>query len=76
MKFYIYRKGYNTANQPLASGGPETQKVAEVEANSKDEAEKLALERVTVYNNQTLWAEPAEEVDARELEIDERVNLL
>ncbi len=71
--YYVYRTGSNAANQPMTC---EPVLVAEVSADTEDEACTLAAERVTVYNNQYLSAELAEEVDAREAEIDERVTLV
>lgn len=55
--YVIYRKGSNKANQPCEFGWVP---VYSVEAASRDEAEKAALEAgVTCYANQVLDARPA-----------------
>lgn len=72
MRYYVYRTGSNAANQPMTCTPVH---VATVEAATADEACELAAKRVTVYANQFLSAEIAEEVEAREAEIDERVEL-
>lgn len=72
-EWIVYRHGYNAANNSARNGGPEAVPVARVEAETEDEAARLAAKRVTVYNNQHLYAEPAEEVDAEEAETDRRV---
>ena len=74
-RFYIYRRGYNGANNPCAGGGPETVKVATVEAVTHAEAVELALQRVSCYVNQAIWAELAEQIDAREAAIDAAVQV-
>jgi hypothetical protein len=73
MRFYVYRTGSNAANQPMTF---EPVKVAEVEAKDAAEACQLASQRVTVYNNQYLDAEVADEVDRREAEVDDKVRLI
>jgi hypothetical protein len=72
MRYYVYRTGSNAANQPMNF---EPVLVATVEAESGDEAKLAAAERVTVYNNQFLSAEEADVVDARETEIDGKVEV-
>ena len=72
MRWYVYRTGSNATNQPMTF---EPVKVATVEADSADEACTLAGKHVTCYANQTLDAELADEADAREAEIDVRVQL-
>ena len=75
MRYYVYRHGWNTANQP-SQGSPHKVRVAEVDAASADEARTLAAQRVTVYNNQHLSAELADDVDAAEKAVDERVTVV
>jgi hypothetical protein len=80
MRFYVYRRGYNSANNSARDGGPETVMVAEVKADNKTEACMMAREAgVTCYNGQSMWGEDADEVDrkegARKKELDERVKL-
>lgn len=38
MRFYVYRRGYNAANNSLRGGGPETVLVAEVTAENAENA--------------------------------------
>jgi hypothetical protein len=67
MKWYIvYREGWNKANQPPEHGLPQKMPVARVQANSPEEACRLAAPQVTLANNQRLTAEPADVVDAKE----------
>ena len=66
-EWVVFRKGWNAANQPY--WGPLVVKVAKVEASSEEEAVELAAERVTVYNNQTMYAELASKVEAREARV-------
>ncbi|HZT78584.1 MAG TPA: hypothetical protein VFA26_00060 [Gemmataceae bacterium] len=73
-EWVVFRKGWNAANQPY--WGPLIMKVAKVEASSEEEALTLALERITVYNNQTVYAELASKVEAREARLDRKVKLL
>jgi hypothetical protein len=75
-EWVVYRRGYNAANNSALHGGPESVPVARVQAEDEEEACRLAARRVTVYNNQSLHAEPAEEHDAREVEEADRVKLL
>jgi hypothetical protein len=75
-KYYVYRKGYNSANNSARDGGPETVQVAEALAERPSEAVQLAMESgVTVYNNQSIWAEEADGVDAKRKERLSRVKL-
>jgi hypothetical protein len=73
MNFVVFRHGYNTANNPSRDGGPEAVPVARVEADTAEEACRLASLRVTVYHNQYLYPRPADEVDAENAELDSRV---
>ena len=76
MKFYVYRSERNYLHRYSLRRGPEIVKVATVEAETKTEAVNLALEAgVTVYNNQTIWAEDAGLIDARKKAISKRVKL-
>ena len=50
--------------------------VARIEAGSAEEACRLAAPRVTLHENQHLTAEPAEEVDARENNLNLRAEAL
>ena len=69
--YCVYRYGSNAANQSM-NNGPCL--VAKVEAKDELEACELAAQRVSVYNGQHLEAELASEVEAREADIDERVD--
>ncbi len=64
--YVVYRHGWHARNQDPAHGLPEKMAVARVQADSAEEACRLASARVTLHNNQHLTAEPADEVDARE----------
>jgi hypothetical protein len=67
MKWYVvYRHGWNEANQNAEQGLPEKMPVARVQAESAEEACRLAGPEVTLAANQHLSAEPAEELDAKE----------
>ncbi len=68
-QFIVYRHGWNEANQNPARGLPAKMAVARIEANDAEEACRLAVERVTLRENQRLSAEPAAEVDARQNEL-------
>ena len=72
-RFYVYRWGSNSANQPMDNGPC---KVATVTAENDDAACRLTRHRVTVYNNQSLEARDADEVDAEEKAIDDAVELV
>jgi hypothetical protein len=65
-QYVVYRHGWNEANQNPAQGLPEKMCVARVEADSPEEACRLALRQVSLQGGQRLSAEPADEVDARE----------
>ena len=65
-EYVVYRHGWNEDNQSAAHGLPEKMPVARLEADSPEDACRLARARVTLHDNQYLSAEPADEVDARE----------
>lgn len=74
MKYYVYRTGYNGANNSAMGGGPETVKVAEVEADNADQAIALTRESgISCYNNQYFSAKPKEDVEQRAAEVQRRV---
>ena len=75
-EFVVTRHAYNSANNPSRQGGPSAVPVARVKAETEEEACQLARRRVTVYPNQQLSAEDAEEWDRRNQEIEERVKLI
>jgi hypothetical protein len=67
MKGYVvYRHGWNVINQDPAHGLPEKQAVLRIEADSPEDACRLARSQVDVLDNQYLSAEPAADVDAKE----------
>jgi hypothetical protein len=77
MKGYVvYRHGWNEANQSPQAGLPEKMAVARLEADSPEQACQLAAARVSLRGNQYLSAEPADEVDAREHNLNLRVEAL
>jgi hypothetical protein len=65
-EYVVYRHGWNDDNQSRQAGLPEKMAVARIEAGGAEEACRLAKPRVTLHANQYLSAEPADEVDARE----------
>jgi hypothetical protein len=65
-EYIVYRHGWNETNQSQKAGLPEKMPVARVEARSPEDACQRSLQQVTVLANQYLTAEPADEVDARE----------
>jgi len=65
-EYVVYRHGWNEANQDPRHGLPEKMAVARIEASSPEEACRLASRQVTLMAGQTLSAEPAVDVDARE----------
>lgn len=67
-EYVIYRHGWDAANQNPDQGLPAKMPVARIQADSAEEACRLAAQRVTLTSQQHLSAEPAEEVDAREAE--------
>ena len=70
MRMYVvYRHGWNAANQSPERGLPEKMPVARVQADSPEEACRLAAREVTLAENQRLSAEPAEVLDAKEAAI-------
>jgi hypothetical protein len=63
-QFVVYRHGWHKANQDPERGLPEKMPVLRVEADSPEDAIRRARDQVTVFDNQHLSAEPADEVDA------------
>lgn len=77
MKAYVvYRHGWNAENQGPEAGLPEKMAVARIEANNAEDACRRAMAQVTVQPNQHLSAEPADEVDARENNLNLRAEAL
>jgi hypothetical protein len=67
MKLYVvYRHGWARANQDVERGLPWKMPVLRVEADSPEDACRRAAEQVTLQPEQRLTAEPADEADARE----------
>jgi hypothetical protein len=64
--YVVYRHGFNEANQSPERGLPEKMPVARVQADSPEEACRLAAREVTLADNQHLSAEPADVEDAKE----------
>lgn len=76
MRFYVYRTGWNGANNSSSMGGPARVRVAEVEADSARDACDLAAERVSCYNGQFFSAVEADSEDMGEAKIDAAVTVL
>lgn len=75
-EFVVYRHGWNADNQSPEAGLPEKMPVARLEANDAEDACRRARAQVTLHDNQRLSAEPAEEVDARENNLNLRAEAL
>ena len=65
-EYVIYRHGWSETNQCRELGLPEKMAVARLEADSPEEACRLAAAQVSLAENQHLSAEPADLVDAKE----------
>jgi len=65
-EYVVYRHGWNDVNQNPSHGLPEKQAVLRLNADSPEEACRLARPQVTLLGNQYLTAEPAADVDAKE----------
>jgi len=67
MKLYVvYRHGWDRANQDAERGLPWKMPVLRIEADGPEDACRRAADQVTLQSEQHLSAEPADEVDARE----------
>ena len=67
MKLYVvYRHGWDRANQDAERGLPVKMPVLRIEADSPEDACRRAAAQVTLQPDQRLSAEPADEADARE----------
>lgn len=75
-EYVVYRHGWNANNQRSEAGLPEKMPVARLSAKGPEDACRRALEQVTIQPNQYLSAEPAEEVDARENNLNLRAEAL
>jgi len=75
-EYIVYRHGWNEANQRRADGLPEQMAVLRVQANSPEEACRLAAQSVRIEPNQRLSAVAAEPVDAHEMDIARKVEAL
>jgi hypothetical protein len=75
-EYVVYRHGWNADNQNPDSGLPEKMPVLRIQAKNPEQACQLARTRVSLQANQTLSAEPAAEVDARENNLNLRVEAL
>jgi hypothetical protein len=65
-EYVVYRHGWNETNQDPANGLPEKMPVLRVWADDPDDACRRAAPQVTLLGNQRLSAEPADELDAKE----------
>lgn len=75
-EYIVYRHGWNPENQSPDAGLPEKMPVARLEATNPEDACCRARQQVTIYPNQCLSAEPADEVDARENNLNLRAEAL
>jgi hypothetical protein len=65
-QYVVYRHGWNEVNQNPQNGLPEKMAVARIDADSPEEACRLAQPQVLLLEGQYLSAEVAEVVDAKE----------
>jgi hypothetical protein len=75
-EYVVYRHGWNEVNQRREDGLPERMAVLRVQAGSPEEACRLAARAVCVEPGQRLSAEPADAVDAHDIDIDRTVEAL
>jgi hypothetical protein len=75
-QYIVYRHGWNEANQRPETGVPEKMPVLRVDAESPEDACRLAARSVSVEAGQYLSAEPAAEVDAHEANLDLKAEAL
>ena len=75
-EYVVYRHGWNDANQSPGQGLPQKMAVARIEADSPEEACRLAARDVTLSAGQHLSAEPAVQVDAKVQNLGRRVESL
>jgi hypothetical protein len=75
-EYIVYRHGLNEANQSPERGLPEKMPVLRVQADSPEEACRLARGQVTLFEGQTLSAEPADVVDAQVNNLDLKAEAL
>jgi hypothetical protein len=68
-EYIIYRHGFHPGLQSAEHGLPEKMAVARVHADDADEACRCARHEVEIGEGQHLSAEPADEVDAHEAEL-------
>jgi hypothetical protein len=74
VKWYIYRTGYNNANNSARFGGPETVHVLDVEAETAEDAIEIAREAgISCFHNQYFSAKLASDVEARKAAIERRI---
>jgi hypothetical protein len=66
-QYIVYRHGWSDANQPPDQGLPQKMPVMRVDADSAEEACRLAAARVSLAPGQRLTAEPAERPDDEEV---------
>jgi hypothetical protein len=65
-QYVVYRHGWNEVSQNPQNGLPEKMAVARIDADSPEEACRLAQPQVLLLEGQYLSAEVAEVVDAKE----------
>src|SRR5262249_8284125 len=75
-EYVVYREGGSAAAQDPQQRRPDKRAVARVEADSPEEACRLAARDLTLDSGQYLSAEPAEEADAREAAMDRTARAL
>jgi len=75
-EFIIFRHGFDESTPCADQGLSEKMAVARIEAESADEACAIAGQIIALGPNQSLSAAPADVADAREQDINRRVEAL
>jgi len=75
-EYVVYRHGWDEANQNPGRRLPAKMAVARVEAASAEEACRLARRHVSLSGKQELSAEPADDVDRKEMELNRKAEEL
>ena len=75
-EYVVYRHGWDEANQDAARGLPEKMAVLRVWADSPEQACGLAAGRLSLLPSQWLSAEDAAAIDAKEEDLNRRVEAL
>jgi hypothetical protein len=73
-EYIVYRHGWDIRNQDPKHGLPEKMPVARILADDADEACRRAVPQVTLYPPQRLSAEPDDDLDALETNLNRKAS--